>query len=52
MLQGLITPDLPTIVVNLAGAWLAGAAIGLERSFHGGPPAFVPMRWSASLQRC
>ena len=28
------------MVLNLAAAWIAGAAIGLERSFHGRPAGF------------
>jgi putative Mg2+ transporter-C (MgtC) family protein len=32
-------PLLP-IVMNLGAAWLAGAAIGIERSFHGRPAGF------------
>jgi putative Mg2+ transporter-C (MgtC) family protein len=33
------TPFLP-IVLNLSAAWFAGAAIGIERSFHGRPAGF------------
>ncbi len=33
------TPFLP-IALNLCAAWLAGAAIGIERTFHGRPAGF------------
>jgi putative Mg2+ transporter-C (MgtC) family protein len=33
------TPFLP-IALNIGAAWLAGAAIGIERSFHGRPAGF------------
>ena len=40
MLQLVSNPHIVSITVNLAAAWLAGAAIGLERSFHGRPAGF------------
>jgi putative Mg2+ transporter-C (MgtC) family protein len=39
MAQG-IAPDILVIAIDLAAAWGAGAAIGLERSFHGRPAGF------------
>ncbi len=42
MLQLVSNPHIVSITVNLAAAWLAGAAIGLERSFHGRPAGFAP----------
>lgn len=38
--QGLSVVHLTAIFLNLATAWLAGSAIGLERSFHGRPAGF------------
>ncbi|SDM03111.1 putative Mg2+ transporter-C (MgtC) family protein [Modicisalibacter muralis] len=32
--------DMPTILLYLGAAWLAGSLIGLERSFHGRPAGF------------
>lgn len=40
MAQAFSAPHLLAIALNLLGAWLAGAAIGLERSFHGRPAGF------------
>jgi putative Mg2+ transporter-C (MgtC) family protein len=40
MAQAFTAPHLLAITLNLLGAWLAGAAIGLERSFHGRPAGF------------
>ncbi len=40
MFQALLEPHFLTIAANLSAAWLAGAAIGLERSFHGRPAGF------------
>jgi putative Mg2+ transporter-C (MgtC) family protein len=33
-------PDLAAIVLNIALAWIAGVAIGLERTYHGRPAGF------------
>jgi len=38
--QGFSAMHLTAIFLNLAAAWLAGSAIGLERSFHGRPAGF------------
>ncbi len=40
MFHSSISPHFLIIPVNLAAAWFAGAAIGLERSFHGRPAGF------------
>jgi putative Mg2+ transporter-C (MgtC) family protein len=40
MLQDLLGSHASIIALNLAAAWLAGAAIGMERSVHGRPAGF------------
>jgi putative Mg2+ transporter-C (MgtC) family protein len=39
--------DYMNIMVHLVAALLAGAAIGLERSFHGRPAGFRTIHWCA-----
>ena len=41
-----------TMLLRVLGALAIGAAIGLERTFHGRPAGFARMRWSALLPRC
>ena len=38
------------VFTRIAVALLIGGMIGLERSFHGRPAGFAPIRWSASLR--
>ena len=40
------------MMARIVGALAVGAAIGLERSFHGRPPASARMRWCAWPPRC
>ncbi len=40
MFQSFLDPHFLTIAGNVVAAWFAGAAIGLERSFHGRPAGF------------
>ncbi len=40
MLHEILGPHVSAISLNLAAAWIAGAAIGMERSVHGRPAGF------------